>query len=189
MSDPSLRPQTPMTVDQFLAWSETWEDGERYELLHGEPVLMSPERSVHALVKFAVARALYEAVKAAGLPCTVYPDGMTVRISDDTAYVLDTLLRCGEPLPGDTVVVPDPMVVVEVLSPGTRSIDLGKKAVDYLGFPTLEHYLVVHPGERWLLHHARQGEVRFLTTILRDGRLTLDPPGLSLDLADIFAEI
>jgi len=49
MSNPAA---TLMDVDAFLAWAEG--RGGRWELHDGKPVMMAPERAVHALTKFAV---------------------------------------------------------------------------------------------------------------------------------------
>ena len=59
------------------------------------------------------------------------PDGMTVRIDDVTAYEPDALVYCGTKLPPSAVEVPNPVIVVEVLSPSTRHIDLSAKLADY----------------------------------------------------------
>ena len=48
MSHPAT---TEMDVDAFLLWGEG-RDG-RWELRDGQPVLMSPERALHALTKYA----------------------------------------------------------------------------------------------------------------------------------------
>ena len=40
-----------MRVPQFLAWAERQPRG-RYELVHGVPVAMAPQRSEHAETKF-----------------------------------------------------------------------------------------------------------------------------------------
>jgi hypothetical protein len=53
--------------------------------VRGEIVAMAPERARHNLAKLAVARALSDAVARAGLPCTVFTDGMTVVIDNDTS--------------------------------------------------------------------------------------------------------
>jgi len=46
---------------------------------------MDPESAGHAKIKFAVQSALAAAIRACGLPCHMLPDGMTVRIEDNTA--------------------------------------------------------------------------------------------------------
>ena len=48
MSSPA---QSEMDVDVFLAWAEGREG--RWELRDGQPVLMAPERALHALTKYA----------------------------------------------------------------------------------------------------------------------------------------
>jgi Uma2 family endonuclease len=93
----SILARTRMTSDEFIAWAMQRPEGERWELVGGEVVAMSPERSGHALVKARVWRALDDAIKARGLGCTAYPDGMAVEIDDGTVYEPDALVRCGEP--------------------------------------------------------------------------------------------
>src|SRR6185312_1016908 len=90
-----------MTSDEFIAWAMERPRGERYELVAGEVVAMAPERSAHALTKGQVFRRLAEAIEAAELPCTVYPDGMAVEIDAATIYEPDVLVRCGPP-PGES---------------------------------------------------------------------------------------
>ena len=58
-------PKTRMTVTEFLAWASAQPRG-RYELVRGEVVAMAPERARHNLVKFAVVRALGDAVTEPG---------------------------------------------------------------------------------------------------------------------------
>jgi Uma2 family endonuclease len=101
-----------MTREEYQAWV----DGRpgRYERVHGVVVSMAPERSEHALAKGNVRDALRQAIRAAGLRCTAYPDGMTVQV-DDSDYDADAMVRCGDPLPGTETTVPDPLIIVEVL--------------------------------------------------------------------------
>src|SRR5215510_9894733 len=132
-------PQIRMTVDQFLAWA----DGQpgRYELHNGAIHAMSPESAGHADVKFAVQTALAAGIRVHRLPCHMLPDGMTVRVDDVTAYEPDALIYCGEKLASNSIVVPNPVVVVEVLSPSTRRTDAFAKLAAYFRLPGVEHYL------------------------------------------------
>jgi hypothetical protein len=61
-------------------------EGERYELVAGEVVAMSPKRSQHALIKGQAFRRTAEAVEAADLPCMAYPDEMAVEVDAATTY-------------------------------------------------------------------------------------------------------
>lgn len=176
MSDPARFPR--MTSDEFIAWAMQQPEGKRYELVGGEVVAMAPERSVHALAKFHIARRLAEAVEAAGLPCIVYPDGMSVIVDEDTSYEPDAMLRCGEALPEDAVKVLDPLIVVEVASPSTQVLDAGAKLADYFRIPSLRHYLIVRTRGKIVVHHARDEAGVITTRIIRDGTVELDPPGI-----------
>src|SRR5687768_12692333 len=121
-------PKARMTVDEYLAWTE--EQPGRYELLDGAVFAMSPEGAGHAEKKAAVHAALLAGIRARGLACYPLPDGMTVRINDVTAYEPDALVYCGEKLPLTAVEVRNPVIVVEVLSPSTRHVDLSAKLAD-----------------------------------------------------------
>jgi Uma2 family endonuclease len=181
----SVVARTRMTSGEFIAWAMERPEGERWELVDGETVAMSPERSGHALVKARVWRALDDGIRA-GLGCTAYPGGMAVAIGDATVYEPDALVRCGEPLDDDVVKIVDPSMVVEVLSPSSQARDAGAKLADYARLPSLRHYLLVDIKTRAVVHH-RIGEAAAIhTRILREGSLELDPPGIRLEVADLF---
>jgi Uma2 family endonuclease len=135
-----------MTVDEFLAWAE--ENPGRYELSEGEVYAMPPRALNHAKTKFAVQSALLTSIRKAGLPCHMVPDGATVRVSNRTAYKPDALVYCGPQKPGSDIEVPDPVIVVEVLSSGTRHIDNAAKLSGYFALPSVCHYLIVDIEKR-----------------------------------------
>jgi Uma2 family endonuclease len=174
-----------MTVDEFLTWAMTRPG--RYELVDGEVVAMSPERVGHGVVKADVREALKQAIRKRGLPCEALPDGMTVRVDATTAYEPDALVRCGEPLDREAVEIPDPVVIVEVLSPSTRAVDLGGKLEGYFRVASVRHYLIVKLATRSVIHHRRDDAGTIRTTILAEAAtLTLDPPGLEVPVAAFF---
>lgn len=172
-----------MTVDEFLAWAEDQEG--HYELFNGQVYAMSPERSAHALTKFAVQAALSEGIRRARLPCIMYPDGMTVRVGKDTAHEPDALVRCGPKLSSDAVEVPDPIIVVEVLSPSTRRVDASRKLAGYFSLLSVHHYLIVDPERLPVIHHQRQDDGTILTRLLSEGTLRFDPPGFEIAVSDL----
>jgi Uma2 family endonuclease len=179
-------PKMPMTVDQYLAWAI--EQPGRYELRDGRVIAMSPETAGHVECKAAVHALLRSGIRARGLPCFAMIDGMTVRIDDTTAYEPDALVYCGEKLPSKAIEVPAPVIVVEVLSASTRSIDLSIKLADYFRLPSIMHYLIVDPDRRRVVHHARGPGDVIATRIVTDGVIGLDPPGLELAFAAIYAD-
>jgi Uma2 family endonuclease len=159
----------------------------RFELDNGVVVAMAPERASHAIVKRDAMIALHDAIGARGLPCQALPDGMAVRVNARTVYEPDALVRCGPRLPGDAVELDDPVIVVEVVSPSSRGIDRGAKLAGYLALPSVRHYLIVDIDSQLVIHHHRDAEGLIGVRILRDGPLALDPPGLTIDVRDIFS--
>src|SRR5277367_4508345 len=105
MSNPA---KNEMDVDAFLVWGEG-RDG-RWELRDGQPVMMSPERGAHALAKFSAQIALREGVQRAGLPCRVFPDGMTVRITARNAFEPDALVVCPPPTDLNMMEISNPVI-------------------------------------------------------------------------------
>jgi len=74
-------PQHKMTVGDYLAWTEGRPG--RFELYAGFVYAQTPERAGHAKVKYAVQTALLSAIRRAGLPCHMLPDGVTVRVANE----------------------------------------------------------------------------------------------------------
>ena len=132
MSSPA---RNEMDVDAFLVWAEGREG--RWELRDGQPVLMSPERAAHALTKYAAQKALEAGIVRAGLPCRMFPDGMTVRVTSRTAYEPDALVVCPPPTDLNTMEIPNPVIVVEVLSPSTAADDHEVKLDGYFALPSV----------------------------------------------------
>jgi Uma2 family endonuclease len=177
-------PKQRMKVPEFLAWANEQLDT-NYELVDGEVVAMAPDRLRHNLVKFAAARALEDAVKAAGLPCTVFTDGVGVVINDDTTRIPDASVQCGVKLKPRSMVLEAPLIVVEVTSPSSEQEDVSAKLIDYLLVPSIQHYLIVLPEKRAVLHHKRNDQGGWLTYIGKDGDIVLDPPGVRVPVAGL----
>ncbi len=179
-------PKHEMTVAEFLAWS-----GSRagdYELVRGEVFAMGRETVQHARAKRAAADALTSAIKAAGVPCESFIGGPGVSVKDDSYYVPDVAVHCGERLSGSVSLIPDPVIIVEVISGSTERYDLTAKSIDYFLVPSIRHYLIVDLKRHVVLHHRRGEGDAIPAAIMREGDIRLDPPGLSVAFADLFDE-
>jgi Uma2 family endonuclease len=115
------------------------------------------------------------------------PDGMTVRIDDTTAHEPDALVYCGPRLAPSAIEVPNPVIVIEVLSPSTRHIDAQIKLAGYFRLPSVMHYLVIDPDKPLVLHHARNADGTILTRIVSDGVIGLEPPGIEITIGEIYS--
>jgi Uma2 family endonuclease len=174
-----------MTVDEFLHWIEGREG--RWELFEGELVEKRPERPAHTDTKREVASALKSAIRNLGAPCHVTKDGAIVRISADSAFEPDAVVYCSPRVPREAVEVPEPVIVVEVLSEATAARDQGPKLSGYFSVPSVAHYLILDPVARSVAHHWRGEDGRIESRILTDGPLRLDPPGVAFFVEELFA--
>ncbi len=109
-------------------------------------------------------------------------------VDDETVFEPDALVNCGERVPRDSIIAPSPIIVVEVISPSSERRDLGAKFLDYFRVPSIMHYLVVHLERRFILHHRRGEGNTIITSVVQDGKLSLNPPGLEIAVADVFGE-
>ncbi len=178
---------THLTTDEFLLWAEG-KDG-RWELFDGVPAMMSPERSLHAETKAEALVGLRDAISRSGLPCRVYPDGMAIRIDARTSYEPDVSVICGKRPHPNALSLDDPIVVVELLSPSTAAIDHGRKLSGYFSLPSVEHYLILDPERRVVIHHKRGQGDAIETRVLSEGSATLDPPGFAVAVEALFPPI
>jgi len=180
-------PKTKMSASEFLVWSAT--RSRKYELENGEVVEMAAEKARHALMKHAATVALEAGIRSAGLACAVFPDGMTVVVDDAHVRLPDASIQCSPVMLDDTV-LEKPVVLVEVTSPSSVYRDEAHKLLEYFSVPSVEHYLLLSPDERRLVHFKRgsaSGQID--TTIMREGRLDLDPPGFSVDVAELLGQL
>jgi Uma2 family endonuclease len=182
-------PSRRMTVAEFLPWAEEARArGEgRFELVDGVVCAMNAERAVHWKTKLAAAVAFLAAVRRAKLPCHVVPDGASVVVDEATTYEPDAIVYCGDEVDAASLVVPSPLIVVEVISPSTGHIDKGDKLENYFRIPSVQHYLMIYPDQRTVVHHQRATAGTLTTRIAHDGALRLDPPGLDVPVAELFA--
>jgi Uma2 family endonuclease len=164
-----------------------WAEGRsgRFERIDGQVVAMAPERVGHTRIKGEAYVALRAAVAAAALPCEVLVGGPTIEVGESD-YEPDVIVRYGsDALSGDSLAVPDPMIIVEVLSPTTCRIDVSRKLADYFQVASVQHYLILFADRVRAIHHRRMGD-RIETRVLSEGDVTLDPPGLAVSLAGCY---
>jgi Uma2 family endonuclease len=177
---------TRMTVDEFLAWAARQDKG-RYELFDGRVVMQQPQNWGHAELCVRVYNALAAAIQHSRVPFYAAPVGMTVRIAKKIAFEPDALVA---PLPKPErtdLEIPNPILVVEVLSRSTAKRDRTDKLTGYFKVPSIQHYLLLDPEKHEVTWHRRAvGGTLEPPLTLREGTLALVPPGITLAIADVF---
>ena len=174
-----------MTVDEFLLWAEG-EEG-RWELHDGVATRITPERADHVRTKgeaFVAIRIRFtpRRLRLRGLWQRRRGPGSTQR----TVYAPDGAIVCGPKLPDNATLLVNLIVVVEVLSPSTAAIDHGRKLSGYFSLPSVQHYLILDPDRRVVIHHKRGASDAIETRVLTDGLARLDPPGFEVAVEALF---
>ena len=151
----NFQPNVRMDKEAFLSWAREQEG--RYELAGGRVVMMAGASRRHGKIVgnlyLVLCRQLdlaqWDVITEFGLdagPQTLrYPDIMVDRAKiegDDTDYVTGS-----------------PVLLIEVLSPSSVTVDLGDKATEYLRLLGLEAYIVFSQDEpkAWVWQRAKKG--------------------------------
>ena len=173
-----------MSVEGFLVWAEAQEG--RWELHDGVVKRITPERLDHARTKGEAYVALDAAARRAGSDCEVFGSGPGVQTDERTVYAPDGAIVCGPKPPDDAILLVNVVVVVEVLSLSTAAVDHGRKLSGYFSLPSVEHYLILDPERRVVIHHKRGQGDAIETRVLTGGAARLDPPGFEVAVEAMF---
>jgi Uma2 family endonuclease len=160
MGEPALR---AMTADEFL----TWDDGTdtRYQLVGGAVVAMAPPSYVHGII---VGNA-YASIRAAlegRAPCQGVVEA-GIRLDGANHYKADAAASCADP--AQFPYVPDPFLIVEVLSESTWRDDIGSKQQRYIQLPSVREIWLIDSRERWVQLWRRAHDTWIVTLPLKGG--------------------
>ena len=176
-----------MTLSEFLRW----EDGTdtRYELLAGFPVAMAPPAVAHGVLAARLC-ARIEAALRSRRPCMAQVEAGIARPDrDDTCYVADLAVTCTPPRREDQLIA-DPVLIVEILSPGTAIYDRQTKVTDYRRIPSVQEILLIDSTSIFAEVLRRDGD-RWITEIVRGPQavLSLSAIALTATMSDLYEGI
>jgi Uma2 family endonuclease len=170
-----------VTVDEFLAW-----DGEgdrRYELVAGEIVAMSPPSSYHGVIAMRTGIAIGQKLKP---PCQVISEaGIRFHWRNDAYYQADLVVTY-TPLKRGEWGAPDPIVIVEVLSPTTMDHDRDMKLADYRRVETVKDIVLIASEEKRVEHWRRGEDSWTVTDLTADDTLRLDSIGFDIAVEALY---
>jgi Uma2 family endonuclease len=177
------RPTLPdrWTVDEFLAWER--EQEERYEYVDGVIRMMVGGTLDHNTIALSIASRLRTLL--AGGPCRVFMEGVKV-VSDASTMYPDVVVTC-TPGTGRIDVVPEPTVVIEVLSRSTQGFDRGPKLDAYQQIPSLRQYVLVAQEEiRVSVYQRDNGGWHYRILQDPEASLTFAVAAVTMSLAEIY---
>jgi Uma2 family endonuclease len=172
-----------MTVAEFLDWDDGTDT--RYELVRGKLVAMAPTSARHSVIASKISAAL-----EAGLtrPCYVGMNAGVVRPDrDDTFYEADLVVSC-TPLRADMPTMPQPTIVIEILSPTTSDHDRGGKLYDYRRIDSVQEIALVASEQRHVEIWRRRGAKWEVEDLIGDSALGLETVGVTIPFVAIYAD-
>ncbi len=179
MSDPAPR---PMTVEEFLVWDDGTDT--RYELVGGQPVAMAPPAAAHGALASAVMIQLGTRLRP---PCrTISEAGIRLSDHEDIYFQADVAVTC-QPLKPGMVPVPDPTIIVEILSPSTAQFDRGRKLAIYREIPSVQEILLLDSTKRYAELWQREDERSWVVRdVIGAGTLRFPSVGIEIPMAALY---
>ena len=169
------------TVDEFLAWSDGTD--RRYELVDGQVVAMAPPSEGHGTIVANLTGELRNRLTPPGR--IVSEAGVVPGDRNDTYYQADLLVTCSAPERGRAY-PPEPVLIVEVLSPSTEVHDRGRKVEDYSRLPSVDEILLVASEERRVRYWRRDGRRWIVEDLIGEAELRLEIVPDPIPLAAIY---
>ena len=149
----ALEPRPPATLTEFLDWER--HQSIRYEWDGVQPVAMVGDSFAHTEIASRLSDLLRAALR--GGPCTVVRADLKVLTERGTRARYPDLVVTSAPIcPGDSA-VPEPLLIVEVLSETTAAADRGAKRAEYAALPSVARYVMLAQDESLALVCDRAG--------------------------------
>ena len=179
-----------MTAAEFLAWPGDG-TGRKFQLVDGEVRATSPASAAHAVIQANLAAEIRRHLRDQKIRCRVGTEpGVLTRVrASANVRVPDIGVTCSRLAPGQQT-WPDPILLIEVLSPGNTA-DTWENVWSYCTIPSVREIVIVHSA-RVLVELLRRGAggdwPEETEKIGEGGVLTLGSIGFNCPLSEIYAE-
>jgi len=183
-------PSQHMTEAEYLAFER--ESEFRHEFVDGEVFMMSGASEAHNLISGDVFGELR--LQLRGRNCKVFHVDMKVFTPSTRSFFLpDVTVVCGERKYTDDkrLILLNPTLVIEVLSPSTELYDRNTKFRRYREIASLQEYILVAQDQPRIERFRRQDDDTWLFNEVAglDARLDLTSIGCVLPLAEVYAQV
>ncbi|HEY0837949.1 MAG TPA: Uma2 family endonuclease [Azospirillum sp.] len=177
-----------MSLDEFLVWDDGTDT--RYELIDGVPVAMVPTFSAHQIIVGNATRHIGNALDRRP-PCRVQPEACILKPRSFRNYFQADLAVTCSPHAHGQYAIPNPLLIVEVLSRSTEDHDRKVKLPVYRTIDSVRE-IVLLDSERVLCEvHRRLDGTRWELELLTepDATLRLTGNGFESPLAALYANV
>jgi Uma2 family endonuclease len=183
------RPPPRMSVADFLDWPGDG-TGKGFQLVDGEPRAMAPASATHGIIQATLARIIGQRLAETGSRCIVATEPAVVpRLrANANLRVPDLGVTC-TPIGAGQIELPDPVLLIEILSPGNET-DTWDNVWAYASIPSVQEILIVHStriAAELLRRRADRSWPEEADDIEAGGMLRLESIDLSYPLAELYA--
>jgi Uma2 family endonuclease len=169
------------TLEAFLEWERQQE--ERYEYLDGVVTMMTGGSLDHTTIADNIKFHLRQHLQG---KCRVFGSDAKVILGRRSIYP-DVSVTCASIPDGKVDIVPDPIAVIEVVSPSSRDRDIRVKKLRAFQTPSVQHYAVVEQDIPFVDLFSRAGQT--WANVPAEGlgaSVELTALGISIPLAAIY---
>jgi Uma2 family endonuclease len=171
-----------MSLAEFLAWER--EQPERYEYAGGAIKMMTGASLAHVTITMNIAFALRQSLRGSG--CRPFTNDAKVLAGGSVRYP-DITVTCMS-FSGTDDVVPDPILVIDVISPSTEREDRGRKKFDYFATPSIQQYALVEQDARRVDLYTKAGTEWTNEIVEGSAVLRLSSIGVEISLDAIYED-
>jgi Uma2 family endonuclease len=181
-----------MSPTEYLTWEE--EQPYKHEYLNGEAYAMTGGTIGHNQIAVNLVAMLRNHMRGKG--CRVFVNDVKVQVSTKGPYFYpDLVVTCDNDRTDSQKLISPPRLIIEVLSPGTKSYDRGEKFRQYRQMPSLQEYILIDPGlvdiECYRLNERNKWELTSYTSADREDPTVVEFPSIEFEcsIASIYEDV
>jgi len=174
--------KTYYTREEYL----TFEDKADYKSCYydGEILAMAGGSRNHSVICFNLIRRIGEAIDDKN--CVGFDSNMKLDISRHNLFLYpDVMVVCGD------IEFRNPVLIVEVLSPGTEDFDREDKFAYYQTLPSLREYVLISQDKPMVETYCKQDGKNWLHTVSKgyEASVIFQTLGYEFSLEDIYRKV
>jgi Uma2 family endonuclease len=144
----------------------------RHEYVNGHVFAMTGATDAHNVICGNIFGSLYN--RLSDTPCRPYINDMKVRIEQAESYYYPDIMVSCEPFEPKSVSKSKPVLIIEVLSPGTAAIDRREKLIAYKKIASLREYVLVYQNKQRVELYRRNSDGQWEFEVLTGEDVSLE---------------
>ncbi|HME21131.1 MAG TPA: Uma2 family endonuclease [Acetobacteraceae bacterium] len=173
----------PMSLEDFLDWESRQEF--KYEFDGFQPVAMTGVTVAHSVIQSNLLGLLFNRLR--GHRYRAHGSDLKIQVAGRIRYP-DAFIVCSPITPGATV-IDDPVVVFEILSPGTSYKDRIEKNQEYRATHSIQRYVILEQSRPAATVYTRAGDDWVADVLVGEAELMLSEIGSSIPLSEVYEEV